>query len=203
MRVALLTIGDERWMAGEVIVRNVLTGVRDLGLADTTFVLLSNSAAVDDQLRRRYPGADAYLQCPAPRRFSPRWVTSQVSQRVFGRDLVLDRFLREQGVDVVFGVCFLSKYAHAATLSWIPDFQHLHLPEMFSAQERAGRDLMFRKTAELLDADHPLEPFGQAGLRAAAPPVERAGAGALAGEPDFTDALRFGSAKDRGALPPA
>lgn len=66
------------------------------------------------------------------------------------RDIVLDCLLRRHGVDV------LSHYSGALapgtpikTIGWIPDFQYLHLPELFSEA-----DLMMRRAAVSRVTDH-------------------------------------------------
>ena len=51
----------------------------------------------------------------------------------------LSIFLRSKGVDVYFGMFLDARDFKIPTLSWIPDFQHLHLPEMFDQQEISGR----------------------------------------------------------------
>ncbi len=50
------------------------------------------------------------------------------------------------------------------TICWIPDFQHLHLPEFFSETERRGRDVAFQRMADyctllLLSSRNALEHF--------------------------------------------
>ena len=70
-----------------------------------------------------------------------------VARESFGPDFdrvgyshrVVDALKRHE-VDVLFGSCLLARYPTVATLSWIPDFQHVHLPSLFSEQERADRD---------------------------------------------------------------
>jgi len=61
------------------------------------------------------------------------------------------------GVDVVLPALYnmtdadLSPRGHVATVGWIPDFQHVFLPQFFSPAENATRDTSFRRCAELND----------------------------------------------------
>ena len=48
---------------------------------------------------------------------------------------------------LVFHLVPIRQYTHL--LSWIPDFQHIRLPEMFSALERRQRDWIFLRTAKM------------------------------------------------------
>jgi len=57
--------------------------------------------------------------------------------------------LKRHKIDVVFGLFLLNRFGRIPTLSWIPDFQHIHLPEMFSTSERSQRDSIFLRTAKI------------------------------------------------------
>jgi glycosyltransferase involved in cell wall biosynthesis len=149
MKIALAPMGDERWMAGEVIVRNILRTVAEIQPPDLRLSLVSVGDVDDAQLRERYPDAFEYLVWPTPRRFSREWAARKISARLLSTDSVAAAFLKRHEVNVLFGSCLLARYPTVATLSWIPDFQHIHLPHLFSAQERADRDATFRRTAEL------------------------------------------------------
>ena len=82
---------------------------------------------------------------------SPAGLVRRLARKVFRqRDVVLDALLRRQGINV------LSHYSGALapgtplkTIGWIPDFQYLHLPELFSEA-----DLMMRKAAVARVTDH-------------------------------------------------
>jgi glycosyltransferase involved in cell wall biosynthesis len=55
--------------------------------------------------------------------------------------------LREKGVDVL--ICgVLERWTTLPTLALVPDFQHVHLPELFEPQDIAWRNAEYRKTAE-------------------------------------------------------
>jgi glycosyltransferase involved in cell wall biosynthesis len=148
MKIAFLIIGDDRWMAGEVILRNLLLSIRELGLDDVKLTLVTPEGGDRDRIQSRY-APDEFLYYPLPTRFSAAWFSNRVSTRFLQRDAVLDPFLRRNGVDVLFGACFSLRYPSVATLTWVPDFQHVHMPEMFSPQERAERDHTFEETARI------------------------------------------------------
>jgi glycosyltransferase involved in cell wall biosynthesis len=149
MKIALSIMGDERWMAGEVIVRNLLQSVRELEDRDVRLALLAPEGSDDARNRTRYSAADEHLRYPAPRRFSGAWIGNTLSARLLRRDLLLDRFLRGRDVDVLFGSWYPTRYPSVATMAWIPDFQHVHMPDMFSDTERTTRDRNFAETARL------------------------------------------------------
>jgi glycosyltransferase involved in cell wall biosynthesis len=149
VKVGLGLLGDESWMAGQVIVRDLLVSVRDLDLEDVRLSLVAEAASDANRLRASYPGAAEYLFVRRAKRFSAEWVGNRVASRFLKRDLGVNRFLKREGIDVYFGYCIMMKYWGLATLSWIPDFQHVRLPEMFSKEEIGARDQNFRTTAEM------------------------------------------------------
>ena len=97
---------------------------------------------------------DETLVFPSYRRWTLNWAMDRAARRFFHRDHFQDLSLREHGVNViVFGDA--PRGSEIPTLGWLPDFQHVHLPEMFSAEERRERDRQWvrmaaRKTRILL-----------------------------------------------------
>ncbi len=55
------------------------------------------------------------------------------------------RLLRERGVDCLFAASDFGPRLDLPLVAWIPDFQHRHLPRMFSPAELRQRDLAFQR----------------------------------------------------------
>lgn len=72
----------------------------------------------------------------------------RVTEKLCGRAFILERFLRAHGVDVLSHSGQLGPRSRFPTIGWIPDFQHMRLPEFFSDRERRRRDGMFRRLAD-------------------------------------------------------
>ncbi len=74
----------------------------------------------------------------------------QADRPIAGRDHLLARTIKSipgGGADIVFPGR-LKAGRGVAVLYWIPDFQHRHLPEMYSPSQISSLDLKFRKGAE-------------------------------------------------------
>jgi glycosyltransferase involved in cell wall biosynthesis len=52
---------------------------------------------------------------------------------------------------VVFSFPSVHRFGSMPTVGWLPDFQHVHLPDLFRASERIDRDNLVRDAAELTD----------------------------------------------------
>lgn len=71
---------------------------------------------------------------------SLRWLLRRLWQHAFTYDFFLQRLLKQHGIAVLSHSGWLGKGACIPSIGWIPDFQHVHLPEFFSVDEIAERN---------------------------------------------------------------
>ena len=84
--------------------------------------------------------------------FRSKWGRLQwASFRGFKRDLVVEAVLKWHRISVLSHSFRLGFGSRVPAIAWIPDFQHLHLPEFFSAEERAKREAAFATIVESSD----------------------------------------------------
>ena len=77
------------------------------------------------------------------------WTLAQkLCKLLLGRDVLIERFLKRNCIDVLSHSGSLGRDAVVPTIGWIPDFQHRRMPELFSPRELAVRDRDFRRIAE-------------------------------------------------------
>lgn len=78
-----------------------------------------------------------------------KWMLARrVAEKLYGRAFALERLLRAHGVDVLSHFGHLGPRSRFPTIGWIPDFQHVRLPEFFSEKERKARDGIFTRLAD-------------------------------------------------------
>lgn len=70
----------------------------------------------------------------------PRWVLRLAWRRATGTDPALARLLYDEGISVLSHSGHVGLRARVRSITWIADFQHRHLPELFGAAERRLRD---------------------------------------------------------------
>jgi glycosyltransferase involved in cell wall biosynthesis len=144
LNIAFGMMGGDTWPAGEIYFVDLLRALRkayrpDVGL----YVLASEGPPVRSEVARQ---VDRVLTAPKVSRYTPLWAIDRGTKLFLSRDVVGEIALKRQGVDVV---AFVNPF-HALglpSLSWIPDFQHVHMPEMFSDEERHARDQGFMRIA--------------------------------------------------------
>jgi glycosyltransferase involved in cell wall biosynthesis len=85
------------------------------------------------------------VRTPFVGRRQPVRLAGKAVERITGRNLVLELYLRTYGIRVLSHSGTLGWYSSVPAVTWIPDFQHMHLPELFSTQEIHRRDVEYRK----------------------------------------------------------
>lgn len=80
------------------------------------------------------------------------WLIRKLQKRVSDHDQILERLLEKHGVALLSHSGWLGEGASIPAIGWIPDFQHVHLPENFDAQEIALRDQTFNKLCRYCSA---------------------------------------------------
>jgi glycosyltransferase involved in cell wall biosynthesis len=142
VRIAFPLIGGDAWTGGYVYLKNTLEVIRS-SLADE----LEPSVFLTDQEITAYgselaPLVDGRIIRVAEK---PGRGRSLVKGLLIGTDNRLASQLRLAGVKVVFEVAQFYGWRFALpTVSWMPDFQHRLLPDMFSGPNRWRRELGFR-----------------------------------------------------------
>ena len=146
IKIAFHTLGNETWHAGTIYLFYLLKALRHFTGDEVSLSLLLSDIgdqAPEDLLKL----VDESLAYPDCGRWTLPWFASRASARLFGRDVWADRFFRKRGVHIIaFGRA--PQGSRIPLFAWIPDFQHIHMPEMFSPGEVAMRNELFPRLAE-------------------------------------------------------
>lgn len=147
MKIAFHVLGDAGWIFGRVYLRGLFAALRERYGKEMELCLLAPEGQSGAAEFSRTVGADALLEYRTHRPWTAPWALDRAAQRLLARDLGKENVLRAQGIQVLFGMQLAFAAPKVATLSLIPDFQHVHLPEMFSAAELEYRDQAYAATA--------------------------------------------------------
>ena len=150
MKIGFYTMVYEEWPVGEVYLRNLFYAIRQTFGKEVKLYLLTPT------WRRQIVESDAssvkadgFILYNVPQRWTASWMFNGVVKRMLLRDIMMERRLKEYKINVVFGPTLIHKFPKMATLSWFPDFQHMHLPEMFCKSECLSRDRTFLNSADI------------------------------------------------------
>jgi len=147
MKIAFYAVDRDKWHGGISHLRSLFCAIKKTFKNDTSLILLKNTNS-DAGSSNIDLCADETLQIPELKRKASR-VTNRIIFRLFGYDLLVRNFIKKHKFDLLFGVTLTTSCGNVPTLSWIYDFQHHHLPEMFNCSERDQRDKTFLQTAKM------------------------------------------------------
>jgi len=141
LRVAFADTGGPLWTGGLTYQRNLLEAIRQYAPQVEVYLLTEQNLDIDVGNASckviTYPTANS--------RFSE--LISNVTRWLSGYDFLLWRTLRavpDGGVDLLFPGRF-TVGRQTALLGWIPDFQHIHLPEMYTQTQVIALDKKYKQ----------------------------------------------------------
>lgn len=140
-------MGGPDWNAGTVYLKNLLIAIKQMDGDSVSLSILSEDPLNGCDRDLTSLGISNLMTCPIPQRWTLSWMLGYVSKRLFDRDYLTEKLLNGHNITVMFGPLLCLKLSGVATLSWVPDFQHRLLPEMFSRNEIDYRNRTFQQCA--------------------------------------------------------
>ena len=108
---------------------------------------------VDDDVARPFEALATVVRTSVLDRKSLAWFLHQILRRFFGSLLMVHVAIRRHGISIVSHPEHVFGNARPfRVISWIPDFQYLHLPELFPGLDTAAETERMRKIAAQTDA---------------------------------------------------
>jgi len=151
LRAAFLIghIGDG-WIGGVNYFRNLFAALGELPERTVEPVLLFGQKS-DGKHYRDFPWIQtirtSYLD-----RLHPAWFLRRMVQKAFGGDAAFNLLLKRHRIGFQSHVFGVASRSAVPTAGWIPDFQHIHLPEFFPDAELKSRDDQMRRIARFCHA---------------------------------------------------
>ena len=147
MNIAFTTTGGADWIAGGLYLENLVRNLKLVNSHEVDVKVLSSGKMPVVVGNKGFFNSREIIEYQIPREWSAPWLINGVFKRFLLTDWLLARTLAENHVDVLLGKELLFRCQNTATLSWLPDFQHLRLAELFSETELVERDRIFRQSA--------------------------------------------------------
>lgn len=148
MRVAFSLIGDAGWTGGSHYLKNLLNALRESSTDAIEPILFTSKKRVLE-VEPLMPYLSETVIDDSFTVWSPVWFGRQIARKALDRDIVVERIMKRHGVDAVFHAGLFGAAFSIPCVNWIADFQHLHMPEMFSKRELRVRDRLFLDLARM------------------------------------------------------
>ncbi|MFD0671325.1 glycosyltransferase family 4 protein [Cohnella sp. GCM10027633] len=132
------------WIGGYNYIRNLLQAVRDtVNVKDaiTPVIITGYSHDVTD-LTNEFKGIEVIRTKLLDGR-SPTWFVSRTMRKLWKRDLLLDGLLKRKRIDLISHIS-IGLRLRVPSVGWIPDFQHVYLPQFFDRAEIDSRNRIYR-----------------------------------------------------------
>lgn len=150
IRVGFIGTVSKEWMGGVNYLKNLLyaiSAIENTKIEPIVFMGLKADSEIKSILKEHA----TVIEHPMFDRKSSSWFMWKIFYKLFGSAIVLERLLKKYQINVLSHSDFTGLKS-CKTLNWIPDFQHIHLPHMFSQKELSFRDTYLLKIAKKSDA---------------------------------------------------
>jgi glycosyltransferase involved in cell wall biosynthesis len=149
LRVAFAQLGTD-WHGGQTLVINAITALHKVRPEAVKVYVLGNASAASAAYARA-TGADGVVAYVPPSRSSVSRIAGAALIRLKSYNPTLERALLRSCVQVLVGESVVWRLGGVASVGWLWDFQHLHLPSFFSQADVARRERTFKQTMRLAD----------------------------------------------------
>lgn len=141
------------WTAGGLYLRNIFAALRAVTPEAKPTIILVKHAEAQSTLEQEVDEILIVPKSPLLHRLQHRSATffPPKLQGLFEPRDFVDKLLYNARIDCIFTVSAVSRRHKVPVISWIPDFQHRYLPEMFSDHEIKVRDTGLAKIARQSD----------------------------------------------------
>jgi len=150
IRVGFIGAVSKEWMGGLNYFKNLLYAISILENKEIEPIVFVGKKT-DEDIKAMFRKYAQVIEHSMFDRKSLSWFYWKIPQRIFKTHYALDQLLKQYHIDVLSHTDIINLKS-CKTINWIPDFQHLHLPHMFSSAEIKHRDIHFLKLAQYSDA---------------------------------------------------
>jgi glycosyltransferase involved in cell wall biosynthesis len=149
LNIAFQNLCKRDWIAGCNYLFNLFTAIGQVEHPPRSFLLnlSSDSDDSDDSDKQLKPLVSDLIHAPVKRPFFARaqYRLQTKLNLPLGAMNPIEYGLRQSKIDVLFTGKGMGKDFKLPTMMWIPDFQHLHLPHLFSPTDRQQRTKRYQE----------------------------------------------------------
>lgn len=141
-RVGFILNFSDGWLGGVNYYNNLFKNIYQYGNGELEIVVFTDEKTAE-KLKKFHSNKITIVVDDIFNRKTIKWFWCRVFQKFFGLDFMLASVLNKHNVKILSHLDRKINIKNIIKLAWIPDFQHIHLPQYFSTKEIAGRDNNF------------------------------------------------------------
>lgn len=141
IKVGFIGAVSKEWMGGLNYFNNLLFAIDSLNNKELQiFVFVGKKT--DEDIKNMFKRYGTVIEDSIFDRKSFKWFLMKLEQKIFKTNFLLENILKKYDIQILSHTS-ITKFKNIKTINWIPDFQHIHLPQMFSKKEIENRDKSF------------------------------------------------------------
>jgi glycosyltransferase involved in cell wall biosynthesis len=150
IKVGFIGAVSKEWMGGLNYFNNLLYAIDSLKQKEIDIYVFVGKKT-DIEIKNMFKKYATVVEHSIFDRKSFQWFLMKVEQKIFKTNFLLSNILKKLNIQVLSHTS-ITNLNGIRTINWIPDFQHVHLPQMFSSDEIKRRDESFMQIIKDSDA---------------------------------------------------
>lgn len=139
----------EEWMGGLNYIKNLFFAINTLKNKEIKiFIFLGKKSNIN--IKNNFSKYGKVIQDNLFDRYSLKWFLSKIEKKIFKSNFFLESFFKKFGIQILSHTSE-TNFKKIKTINWISDFQHIHLPKMFSKKEIDYRNSEYSNIIEKSD----------------------------------------------------
>lgn len=147
IQVGIIVQFDDGWMGGINYFHNLVAALYEYPERDIEIIILTGIKTKEKHLKG-FPDVKI-IRNSIFDRGSIYWFLRKSWLKLFFYDWMLEKFLKKHSVDLLSHSGWIGKNSKIPTIGWIADFQHIHLPELFTQKELNSRNFELNNVCRL------------------------------------------------------
>ena len=142
--------GKTTWMGGINYLKNLLFAINQSGDSKVQSVLFVGYK-IDEKIVKEFEGLAIIKRNSVFDRFSFKWFVDFILRDLFKINPIVNQLIKANNIQVFSHSFIYGIDLKCLAINWVPDFQHLRLPQMFSKLNLIVRDYRLRNMAKYSD----------------------------------------------------
>ena len=126
------------WLGVSNYYRNFFKILKSLKNSEINPIIISDKHITKED-RKFFKGIEVLQTDLIDRKSRLKKIANNILINLFGKNIFFDNFLKKNSINILSHTNYLGKNSKIFSLKWFPDFQEIHLPELFSSKQLMAR----------------------------------------------------------------